>query len=141
VYLRVCSDGTAEFQSSTPSNSDKAEAVSVRKTLNQDDFLRIKSAASDPKLTAVGPEYGTRYVIMDNSTQWTITVQRPRKPKIINVWEFSPDFAKTLKRPYPDALVNLGCNIQKIRADVSGESIPVDPECKRFLGSPSQAKP
>jgi hypothetical protein len=53
--------------------------------------------------------------------------------------EFSPGLARTMKHPYPDALVKLGCNIEKLRAGLSGESNFPDSECKRVLRSDKSA--
>jgi len=140
VYLRVFSDGTAEWQSSKHSNSQKTELLAFKKTLTQDEFMRIKSVVSEPKLAAVGPKYETRYAIVDTSTEWTIKIQRPGRPQIIQVLEFSPGLARTMKHPYPSALVKLGCNIEKTRADVSGESNTPDSECMRALRTAGQPK-
>jgi hypothetical protein len=140
VYLRVFSDGTAEWQSSNYSNSQKTELLAAKKTLTQDEFMRIKSVVSEPKLAAVGPKYETRYAIVDTFTEWTIKIQRPGRLQIIQVLEFSPGLARTMKHPYPNALVKLGCNIEKTRADVSGESHTPDSECMRALGTASQPK-
>jgi hypothetical protein len=141
VYLRVFFDGTAEWQSSMLSNSQKTKRLAVKKTLTQDEFMRIKSAVTEPKLAAVGPRYETRYAIVDSYTEWMIKIQRPGQPQIIQVLEFSPGLARTMKHPYPDALVKLGCNIKKLRVDVSGESNKLlDSECKRALGTAGQPK-
>jgi hypothetical protein len=64
----------------------------------------------------------TRYAIVDTSTEWTIKIQRPGQAQTIQVLEFSPGLARTMKHPYPDALVKLACNIEKLRAGLSGES-------------------
>jgi len=96
---------------------------------------------SDPKLSTLGPKYETRYAIVDSSTEWTIKIQRAEgEPQIIRVLEFSPGLAKTMKHPYPGALVTLGCTIEKLRTDVSGESISLDHECKKVLGTSKQPK-
>ena len=50
VYLRVFSDSTAEYQPSKHSNSEKKELLVVKKALTQDEFIRIKSVVSEPKL-------------------------------------------------------------------------------------------
>ena len=139
VYLRVFSDRTAEFQP-RHGNSEKQELPAIKKTLTRDEFIPIKSAVSEPKLATVGPKYETRYAIVDTWTEWTIKIQRQGQPQIIQVLEFSPGLASTMKHPYPDALVKLGCNIEKLRADVSGESNRLDSECKRVLGTPSRTK-
>jgi hypothetical protein len=140
VYLRVFSDKTAECQSSKHSNVEKQELPTIKRKLTRDEFIRIKSVVSDPKLATLGPKYETRYAIVDSSTEWTIKIQRPGDPQTIRVLEFSPGLARTTKHPYPDALVKLGCSIQKLRADVSGESILLDYECQRVLGTLSQPK-
>ncbi len=141
VYLRVFSDGTAECETSRHRNSESKEFPTVKKMLSQDELIRIKSMASDPKLATLGPKYETRYAIVDSWTEWTIKIQRTTgDSQIIEVLEFSPDLAKVMKHPYPDALVRLGCSIAKSRADVSGDSISLDDECKRVLGRPSQPK-
>jgi len=139
VYLRVFSDRTAEFQP-RHGNSEKQELPAIKKTLTRDEFIPIKSAVSEPKLATVGPKYETRYAIVDTSTEWTIKIQRPGQAQTIQVLEFSPGLARTMKHPYPDALVNLGCNIEKLRAGLSGESNFPDSECKRALRTISQPK-
>ena len=140
VYLRVFSDRTAEFQPSRHGNSEEKELPAIKKTLTQDEFIRITSVVSEPKLATVGPKYETRYAIVDTSTEWTIKIQRPVQAQTIQVLEFSPGLAKTMKHPYPDALVKLGCNIEKLRAALSGESNFPDSECKRVLRTTSQPK-
>ena len=139
VYLRVFSDRTAEFQP-RHGNSEKQELPAIKKTLTRDEFIPIKSAVSEPKLATVGPKYETRYAIVDTSTEWTIKIQRPGQAQTIQVLEFSPGLARTMKHPYPDALVKLGCNIEKLRAGLSGESNFPDSECKRVLRTTSLPK-
>jgi hypothetical protein len=139
VYLRVFSDRVAECQFSKQSNTENKELPAVKKTLTQNEFIRIESVISDPKLANLEPKYETQYAVVDFSTDWTIKIQHTAgEPQIIRVLEFSPGLAKTMKHPYPDALVKLGCTIKKLRADVSGESISLDDECQRVLGTSSQ---
>ena len=140
VYLRVFSDRTAEFQPSRHGDSERKELPVIKKTLTQDEFIRITSVLSEPKLATVGPRYETRYAIVDTSTEWTIKVQRLGQTQTIQVLEFSPSLARTMKRPFPDALVKLGCNIEKLRAGLSGESNFPDSECMRVLRATSQPK-
>lgn len=139
VYLRVFSDGTAECQSSTRSAAEPKESPTIKKkTLTQDEFIQIKRAVNAPKLAKVGPKYETWYAIVDASLRWTIKIPRPGQSQIIEVLEFSPALTKTMKHPYPDALVKLGCNIEKLRDDVSGEPHSLDSECQRVLGTANQ---
>jgi hypothetical protein len=55
VYLRAFSDGTAECQPSKHSDSEKRELLVIKKTLTQDEFIRIRSVVSEPTLAAVKP--------------------------------------------------------------------------------------
>jgi len=141
VYLRVFSDVTAEIQPSNYSDAETKERPTIKKTLTQDEFVQIKSVVDTPKLANVGPKFETRYAIVDTWTEWRIKIQRPGQPQVIEVLEFSPGLAGTMKHPYPDALVKLGCSIKKLRADVSGESALLDGECQRVLGTTSQPSP
>jgi hypothetical protein len=134
VYLRVFSDGAAECQSSYGDNP------TIKKTLTRDDFVQIKSVLFNPKLAKVRPRYESRYTVLDSWTEWIIKIQRPGRPQVIQVVDFFPWAEKDMKHPYPDALVKLGCSIEKLRADVSGESISFDRECQRVLGTSSQPK-
>jgi hypothetical protein len=136
VYLRVFPDGTAEFQSSKDSRSEGNVALVVRRTLNQDDFTRLKVAVSQPRLAALKLRYETRFAIVDTSTDWTIRIYASGRAQTVQVLEFSPGLARIMKHPYPEALVKLGCTIEKLRADVSGESERLDSECSRVLGIP-----
>jgi hypothetical protein len=134
VYLRVFSDGSAECQFSRGDNP------TIKKTLTQDEFVHLKSVLRNSKLAKVRPRYESRYTILDSWTEWTIKIQRPGQPQVIQVVDFSPWAGKGLKHPYPDALVKLGCSIEKLRADVSGDSISLDRECQGVLGTSSQPK-
>jgi len=141
VYLRVFSDRTAECEFSRLSNTENKEHPAVTKTLTQNEFNRIESVMSDPKLANLEPKYETQYAVVYSSTEWTIKIQQTAgEPQIIRVLEFSPGLARMMKHPYPDALVKLGCSIKKLRADVSGESISLDDECQKVLGTSSRPK-
>lgn len=137
LYLRVFSDGTAECHSSA--HAEK-EPRSLKKPLTQEDFSRIKSIVGNKNLASLRSRYETKYLIVDTSTEWTIKIQQPGPAQIIHVLEFSPGLAKTMKHPYPDALVELGCNIEKLRASVYGVSMPLDSECQRVFGRKNQPK-
>jgi hypothetical protein len=101
--------------------------------LSEDEFIQIRTAVNAPKLAKLRPKYETWYAIVDASLKWTIKIPRPGQSQIIEVLEFSPALTKTMKHPYPDALVKLGCNIEKLRDDVSGEPHLLDSECQRVL--------
>jgi len=134
VYLRVFSDSTAECQ---PRHTapEKNTLNSFKKTLTQDEFERIKSILDEPKVLNLRAKYDTetRWVIVDTWTQWNIKFQSRGQSRTITVLEFSPGLARAMKHPYPDTLVKLGCTIEKLRSDVSGELF-LDSACKKVLG-------
>jgi hypothetical protein len=138
VYLRAFSDGTAEYQSAKRSDAVQSDLPVMKKTLTQDEFNRIRSILSEPRLAALRPKYATRYAIVDSWTEWTVKIKRSGQTQSIQVLEFSPGLARIMKHPYPDALVRLGCNIEKLRADVSGESDSLHSDCKKALGMTDQ---
>jgi hypothetical protein len=141
MYLRVFSDSTAEYQSSKHSDGVENDLPAIRKTLPQDEFNRIRSVLNDAKVATLKPKYETRYAIVDSSTQWTVKIQRSGQTQSIQVLEFSPGLARAMKHPYPDALVRLGCNIEKLRADVSGESDWLHSDCRGNLGMTNRLAP
>ena len=141
VYLRVFSDGTAEYQSSKHSDAVKNEVPVIKKTLTPDEFKKIRSVLSEPKLATLKPRYETRYAIVDTWTEWTVKIQRSGQTQSIQVLEFSPGLARAMKHPYPDALVRLGCNIEKLRADISGEYDSLPSDCKKALGETNPPAP
>ncbi|HKW31929.1 MAG TPA: hypothetical protein VJN92_02915 [Candidatus Acidoferrum sp.] len=138
LFLRVLTDGLAECESSKPSDP---EHLASKKLLTKDEYARIKSIIIDPKLAKVGRRYETWYAVVDTSTEWEIEIQRAGQAQVIQVLNFSPGLTKLMKHPYPDALVKLGCNVEKLRADVLGDSPSLDNECKKVLGLKDQRKP
>ncbi|HKW62841.1 MAG TPA: hypothetical protein VJN89_09875 [Candidatus Acidoferrum sp.] len=137
LLLRVFTDGLAECESSKPSDP---EHVASKKLLTKDEYARIKSIVVDPELAKVGRRYETWYAVVDTSTEWEIEIQRAGQTQVIQVLNFSPDLTKLMKHPYPDALVKLGCNVEKLRSDVLGDSPSLDNECKKVLGLRDQHK-
>jgi hypothetical protein len=88
MYLRVFSDGSAECQPSKHSDSEKKELLVIKKTLTQDEFIRIRSVVSEPTLATVKPKYETRYAIVDTWTDWTIKIHHRDNHKSSNSWNF-----------------------------------------------------
>jgi hypothetical protein len=137
----VYSDRTTETQSFIRSAAEPKESPAFkRKTLTQNEFIKIRTVVNAPKLAKVKPKYETRYAIVDASLRWTIKIPRPGQSQVIELLEFSPALTKTMKHPYPDALVTLGCNIEKLRDEVSGEPHLLDSECQRVLGTANLPK-
>jgi hypothetical protein len=130
LYLRVLSNGMAEWQTS---KAAEKELATRSKALTKDDFLRIKSILDDPRLKKLGPKYETRFAVVDSWTTWKVQIARKGHSRNIEILEFSPDLAKTLKSPYPDVLVKLGCTFKRLRADVSEEPPSLDKTCEEVF--------
>jgi hypothetical protein len=139
LYLRVFSDGSAECQASTPSARVKDQPTTT-KPLAKDEFSRIKSIVDDQKLAGLAPKYETKYAAVDSWTEWKIEIHGSGRMQIIQVLEFSPSLAKTMKHPYPEALVELGCSVEKARAELTGETTLFDSKCDRSRGPARDGK-
>jgi len=135
LYLRIFSNGMAEWQSS---EVGEKELATRSKALTKDEFLRIKSILADPRLKKLGPNYETRFAIVDSWTTWKVQIGRKEHSQSIQILEFSPDLAKTLKSPYPDVLVKLGCTFKKLRADISEEPSSLDKTCEEVFSNPAR---
>lgn len=123
LYLRVFSNGLAEWQSSRFIAGKKGPSTNSQ-IMKTDDFLRIKSVLDDPRLQKLKQGYDTRFAAIDSWTTWKVAIPRKNVPQTIQITEFSPDLANAMKSPYPDALVNLGCALKTLRSQVSGAPSP-----------------
>jgi hypothetical protein len=133
LYLRVFSDSTAEYQPRHPTASGSSGPLIITKTLAQDGFKSLESVLQERSLARLGGPYESQFAILDSWTEWKIRLQNRGRPRTITVLEFSPGLAKAVKRPYPDALVKLGCTLGRLRSDVSGEPPVLDSGCKKVF--------
>ena len=131
VFVRVFTDGVAECESSKPSDP---EHTMRKRLLTKDEYAKIKSVVDEPKVAKLGPRYETWYGVVDTSTEWRIEIRRTGQTQVIQILNFSPGLTKIMKHPYPNGLVKLGCNVEKLRANVIGESPSLDSECKKVFG-------
>jgi len=119
VYLIVFSDGTAVCH--TEKFWDEAD-VTKTKALSAEELGKLKAVISEPKLLDVKKRYELMHFVIDSWMEWDIKLQHPGSVQRIQVVSFSPDSARERNQPYPDALVNLGCSILRIRNDVYGDA-------------------
>ncbi|MEQ1352862.1 MAG: hypothetical protein ABLT11_02525 [Candidatus Acidiferrum sp.] len=131
LYLRVFSDSTAEYE--RRHSKDDVNGRSLKKTITPDQFSRIKSAVDARKVRTLKSRYETRFAMVDTSTTWKINICGREECRTVEIMNFSPGLAKTMKQGYPEALVRLGCVARKVRSDLSGEPISGDSECLRVL--------
>jgi hypothetical protein len=129
-YLRLFSDASVECDSPA-----KSTHSTLRTRLSDDEFSKVRSTLSDPRLFHLKASYETRYAVLDSSTAWKIDFLYKDKIRNVDVLEFSPELAKTMKHPYPEVLVRLGCTVLQLRQEVSGEPVHLDSECRKYLAN------
>lgn len=132
-YLRIFSDSTIEWDSLKRDGPHTLHSGSKKK-LPETEFNRVKSILNDPELLDLKNSYETRYAVIDSWTEWRIDFHCRGQSRSLDVLEFSPGLARAMKQPYPKALLGLGCTALQLRAEVSGDPIHPDSECKRYLG-------
>jgi hypothetical protein len=131
IYLKVFSDRTAEGH--TLAYSGQERDVVKKKTLAPDEFERLTAVLDAPELLMVKSRYESTRMIIDSWMEWDINIQRPGHAQKIEVVNFSPSWFG-MAQPYPDALLQLGCSVWKMRDHVYGaEPGHDDPKCKKAL--------
>jgi len=134
VYIKVSSDGIVECQilrrRSGDTRFEKADVVAAKRTLSTSELRHLDAllARNDTRHLKSTYKQGALGVV-DAGTWWDIQIPRDDRAQQIHVVAFAPDLAKAAKRPYPKALLALGCTIERIRADTVGEKRNTDTEC------------
>ena len=105
----------------------------VKGSVSEKEFERIRSLLLDAELLNLRSVYKSRLDVIDAGTSWDVRIPHGDHQQSIQVIGFAPDDAKRLKRPYPDALVRLGCLIDKTRSDVTADRALLETECERVL--------
>jgi len=137
LYLRVLSDGSAECQilerKSGDQRFDVADITSTRKVLSEQQLKRLQTVLGQQSTLKLNTVYRQRIAdILDAGTVWDIKIAHSKRIQNVRVVEFAPDEAKEAKRPYPNSLLTLGCIINRLRADITGQSAYVDDECQNL---------
>lgn len=138
LYLKVLSDRTAECQiikrKSGDKRFEKADILPVKRSLSQAELQQLQALLAKHDISQLDSKYKQRIAMMlDAGTAWRIRIPRSNQDQEIHVVAFAPDAAKAQKRPYPNALLALGCTIEKIRGETTGENIDSDDECRKVL--------
>jgi len=138
LYLMVLSDGTSECQIVKRKRGDmrfeKADIRPVKRSLSEAELEQLHALLAQNDISRLDNTYKQRIAMMlDAGTAWHIRIPRINQTQEIHVVAFAPDAAKTQKRPYPTALLALGCTIEKIRGEAIGETIDTDDECRKVL--------
>jgi len=131
LYLRVFSDRTAECQSSFQVRKDESNVrLTYTKIFTQEEFKRLRTLIDKPELAKIKSKYDG--FTIDFSVEWQIKLAHRGEIRETDV--FQPSFDSADKDDYPLVLAELGCTVQKLRYDMSGESsVFVDGNCKKLL--------
>ena len=138
LYLKVLSDGAAECQIAKRKTGDmrfeKAEIKSIKRSLSASELEQLKALLAQNGISRLESTYKQRIAVMlDAGTAWDIRVPRTNQTQEIHVVAFAPDAAAAQKKPYPTALLTLGCIIEKLRSATIAETINTDDECRKVL--------
>ena len=135
MYLRVFSDGRAESQIVKVVDLQMENITSVKKTLDQVEFERLGSIVNQRPVaniktkTIFKPRNST--VVHEAGTSWDIRMPRDGHMQEIRIITFAPDEVQQLKLSYPKPVVELGCQIERVRNEVTDEAVTFDEECKK----------
>jgi hypothetical protein len=138
LYLKVLSDGAVECQIVKRKSGDmrfeKAEIESVKRSLSASELEQLKALLAQNSISRLENIYKQRIAVMlDAGTAWDIRIPRINRTQEIRVVSFAPDAATAQKKPYPAALLTLGCTIEKLRRATIGENVNTDDECGKVL--------
>jgi len=133
-YLRVYEDGTAEAQ------VVKREAMwtdpsveTKRTTLPKPDVSALEEFLRSQKSATLQKRYPQRIgYLLDDFIAWDIRLETANGLRDLKIVAFEPDMAKENKKRYPRQVLQLGCLIEKLRAQTIGKSIYLYDECKSF---------
>ena len=121
LYLCVFSDGTAECH--TVKYTGHESDVVKRKALAPDELSKLKAVLENQELLNAQKRYELVKPVIDSWMEWNIAVPHNGGAQRIQVLNFSPGSAEKNNKPYPDALVELGCSIWKLRYETYGDEI------------------
>jgi hypothetical protein len=131
VYLKVFSDRTAECH--TLAYSGMEPEFARKTTLAPDEFERLTAVLDSPKLPIIKSRYQSTRMVIDSWMEWDVSIQRPGHVQKIEIVNFSTTWFG-MAQPYPDALLQLGCSVWKIRDEVYGDEPAYhDRKCKEAL--------
>jgi hypothetical protein len=141
LYLKALSDGTVECQIAKRKSGDmrfeKADIVSVKRSLSKAELEQLRALLAQNDILQLENTYRLRIAVMlVAGTAWNIRIPRINQTQEIHVVAFAPDAAIAQKRPYPTALLTLGCTIEKLRGVTIGENVDTEDECRKVLSNP-----
>jgi hypothetical protein len=141
LYLKVQSDGTVESQILKRKSGDmrfeKADVVALKRTLSTAELRQLKTVLAQGDTLRLKNTYKQGMaVIVDAGTWWDIRIPRQNQIQQIHVVAFAPYAAKAIKHPYPQALLTLGCTVEKLRGDTIGENLDTEDECPKVFPVP-----
>jgi hypothetical protein len=124
IYLRVYSDGLAEAH--PMKDVDFRDITVHRKQISVSELQDVRNLLIDPATKALAGRYERYWGNKDFGYQYRVSNFAFDKKQIIELENFQPFTARKQNKPYPPQLEKLGCQIWKLRAEVSGEPLEKD---------------
>lgn len=123
VYLRVYSDGLAEAHSMR--KMDFRDIRFATKHLSDDELGILKHMLFESATTQLQTRYSRYWGNKDYGYKYSVTIYGPSQKKL-DLANFQPFLARKEGKPYPKQLESLGCEIWRLRTEVTGEPLEKD---------------
>jgi hypothetical protein len=124
VYLRVYSDGFAEAH---PMRKVDFRAIHFdTKQLSPNQLQTLQHILFEPATAQLQPRYVRYWGNKDFGYKYTVTIHGKSEEQHMELVNFQPFLAGAKGKPYPAQLEKLGCEIWRLRAEVTGEPLEKD---------------
>jgi len=123
VYLRVYTDGLAEAHPMRKVDFRNLEMK--RKQLPKAEFEVLSRLLSEPATSQLLPAYSRFWGNKDFGSKLQITISNRTQQKL-ELINFQPFLARKTGQPYPQQVEKVGCEIWKLRYEVSEERLEKD---------------
>src|SRR5208282_3302920 len=131
VFLRVFSDRTAECHHLRYGMEGEKDDEKI-KTLTTVEYENLRRDLDNADLLKVKEKYRHVDAVIDSWMTWDIRLPHPQGVQHIAVEDFARAvFVLTPDKPYPDALIRLGCTIRELRLEVFGSEPGEDTKDER----------
>jgi hypothetical protein len=123
VYLRVYSDGLAEAH--LMRRVDFRDIHLAAKKLSNSEVEALKHLLFEPATMQLQAKYLDYWGGKDFGYKYSVTIY-DKSMKDLELVNFQPFLARQNRKPYPKQLEKLGCEIWKLRTEVTGEPLEKD---------------
>jgi hypothetical protein len=123
VYLRVYSDGFAEAHPMR--KVDFRDIRFATKQLSDDQLEILKHMLFESATMQLQSRYSRYWGYKDYGYKYSVTIYGPSRKKL-DLANFQPFLARKEGKPYPSQVERLGCEIWRLRTEVTGEPLEKD---------------